>query len=117
MISKIYNLPGSHNLFHRILADIVLENWEPEFLAFGMKNYANNPFSIKDIQLLKLGIETTIMTRLAEITAQIEQYIPVAITYRPREQVSALPGEPPTPASKPQTDGGRRFAVRMKIPL
>jgi hypothetical protein len=115
---EVLSMPTNFEIsYHRILTDIVLENWQPEFLAFGMKNYASNPFSIKDIQLLKLGIETTILTRLAEITAQIEQYVPIAITYRRQESVSVLPGEPPAPASTPQTDGGRRFGLRMKIPL
>ncbi len=115
---EVLSMPTNFEIsYHRILADIVLENWEPEFLAFGMKNYASNPFSIKDIQLLKFGIETTILTRLVEITAQIEQYIPIAITYRRQESVSAPPGEPPPPTSTPQTDGGRKFGLRMKIPL
>jgi hypothetical protein len=103
--------------YQRVLADIVLENWQPEFLAFGMKDYSSNPFSIKDIQLLKFGIETRILTGFAEITAHIEQYIPISITYRRQESVSAPPGEPPTPTSTPQTDGGRRFGLRMKITL
>jgi len=103
--------------YQRILTDIVLENWEPEFLAFGRKNYTINPFSIKDIQLLKVGIETTILTRIAEITAQLEQYVPIAITYRRQESVSIVPGESPPLASSPQTDGGRRFGLKMKIPL
>ncbi len=115
---EVLSMPTNIEIsYQRILADIVLENWEPEFLAFGMKKYASNPFSIKDIQLLKFGIETTILTRLAEITAHIEQYVPIAITYRRQESISTLPGEPPTPTSTPQTDGGRRFGVRIKIPL
>lgn len=115
---EVLSMPTNFEIsYQRILADIVLENWQPEFLAFGMKNYSSDPFSIKEIQILKFGIETTILTRLAEITAQIEQYVPIAITYRGQESVSAPPGEPPTPASTPKTDGGRRFGVKMKIPL
>lgn len=115
---EVLSIPTNLEIsYHRILADIVLENWEPEFLAFGMKNYAKNPFSIKDIQLLKFGITTTILTRLAEITAHIEQYVPISITYRRQETTSAPPGERPVPTSTPRTDGGRKFSVKMKIPL
>ena len=114
---EVMSMPTNLEIsYQRVLADVVLENWEPEFLTFGMKNYSSNPFSIKDIQLLKLGIATTIPICGAEITAEIQQYIPIAISYR-QEPVSVPPGEPTPKTSSPRTDGGRKFGVRVKVPL
>ena len=113
----VLSLPINIGLsYQRVLTDIVLENWEPEFLAFGEKNYVRNPFSITNIQLLKFEIESTILTRFAEIVVSIEQYVPLAITYR-QEPTPTPQGEPASAPSTPKSDGGRRFGVKMKIPL
>ena len=114
----VLTLPTNFEIsYHRILADVVLENWEPEFLAFGMKNYSSNPFSIQEVQLLKIGIETSFLASLGEITAHVEQYIPLAITYRQQNLTPPVPGEPPASGPSPHTDGGRKISVRLKIPL
>jgi len=104
--------------YHRVLPDVVLEHWEPEFLVFGMKNFTRDPFSIKDSRLASIELRYEFKFLSANISLFGEQYIPLSISYGKPERAPA-PNQPPVPTStrKISTDGGRRFGIQLAMNL
>ena len=104
--------------YHRILPNVVLEHWEPEFLVFGMKNFTRDPISIKDAHLAGIGLQYDFSFQSATISTFAEQYVPLSTSYRTAEKAPA-PNQPPVPTStrKISTDGGRRFGVDFTFKL
>jgi hypothetical protein len=104
--------------YHHILADAMLEHWEPEFLVFGRKNFITDPFTISDLQLLGLSITAMIPFGGTDISLFADQYIPFSIRYR---SAAAGTGQVPTPTttapSRSVTDGGRRAGISLSLPL
>ena len=102
--------------YHRILPDAVLEHWEPEFLVFGEKNFTRNPFSISDIHLIGIGIHYGIPFGNVSISAYLEQYLPLSITYRGTiSTASPSPSVPATTSPSQSTDGGRRAGLFFMV--
>ncbi|MFA5832413.1 MAG: hypothetical protein WDA22_02945 [Bacteroidota bacterium] len=104
--------------YHRILPDAVIEHWEPEFLVFGMKNFTRTPFSISDIHLVGLGVQYQVSFDRFTISALLDQYIPLSITYRKSiPSITPAPGVPSSVSSTPKTDGGRKAAIILSVSL
>lgn len=104
--------------YHRVIPDAFLEHWEPEFLVFGMKNFTRNPFSINDIHLAGVKLHYAFPFDDFTLSAFMEQYIPLSISYR--EHRSSSNPQPPGPektATNPTTDGGRRGGIFILIRL
>ncbi|MGB2869232.1 MAG: hypothetical protein WBD36_12330 [Bacteroidota bacterium] len=105
-------IPEAEYFFVR--SGIDLEHWEPEFLVFGVKNYALDPLSIQTAHLLKLGVRATIPLLGARVSFFAEQFVPLRVTYRTTSSVSP-PGEIGTPGTKTSTDGGRRIGMVVEV--
>jgi hypothetical protein len=104
--------------YHRILPDAALEHWEPEFLVFGVKNFTRNPFSISGIHLAGIGFHYEIPIGNISISAYLEQYLPLFITYRRTiSTASPSPSEPAATSSAPTTDGGRKAGLFFTVTL
>lgn len=100
--------------YHRILPDAAFEQWEPEFLVFGMKNYARNPFAIIDAHLAGIALQLTLPIRDVECTFIVKQYLPLSLMYRDRGPTAPSPA-PVQPANAvTMTDGGRSAGLLVR---
>jgi hypothetical protein len=103
--------------YDKVVPDLTLEHWEPEFLVFGMKNFTRDPFSIGTTHLGK--IHGAISRSFSTVTTRlfIEQYFPLSIEYRKYEPIQTAPPFAPIESRKPFTDGGRKIGLRFSVNL
>jgi hypothetical protein len=100
-----------------VLPDMTLEHWEPEFLVFGRKNFARDPFSISTAHLGKIHAAFSRTFSPVTVHLFVDQYFPIKIEYRKFESIQNVPPPAAVPSRKPITDGGRKMGFRFSVNL
>jgi hypothetical protein len=103
--------------YDKVITDMALEHWEPEFLVFGMKNFTRDPFSVSTAHLGKLHIHFSQSISTVTVGLYIAQYFPLKIDYRKFEPVQIGPPAPISTSRKTITDGGRKIGFRFSVDL
>jgi len=111
-----WNIKPSLDLLY-ILPDLSWRQWEPNYLEFCIMNAKEEPFSIQQCWMLRLGCEVNFSVLNMNINVQMEQYIPV---YTEERQVQAgsnsEPGDPAVSSTLSSIDGGRRIRLEVILP-
>lgn len=95
-----------------VIPNAYAEHWQPQFLVFGVKDYAKDYFTIERMHLLKIGAMGNFQILKMEVKISLEQYLPLIISYRTTPSITQPPVPVPQPsAHKPSTDGGRRITI------
>ncbi len=102
--------------FLYILPDLLWRQWEPDFIVFGIKNVKEEPLSIQQCWLLRLGCEVDFSLLGMNIEIQVEQYIPMSIKKREKQLSNVEPGTPAVSGTPSSTDGGRRIQLKVILP-
>ncbi len=98
-----------------VLPDISWRQWEPDFIIFCVKNAKEEPLSIQQSWLLRLGCEINFSVLNMNIAVQMEQYIPISSKEREKQSGGTGPSTPAAPGTISSTDGGRR--IRLEVVL
>ncbi len=115
---RVFSLPAidaqAEYLF--VVPDVYAEHWQPQFLVFGVKDYAKDYFSIERMHLLKIAALGYFQVAKIDVRISLEQCLPVSITYRTKPSVTLPPvPSPQPPSSKPTTDGGRSATIALSF--
>jgi hypothetical protein len=111
----IWNIKPSFGLLY-ILPDASLSHWEPDILVFGVKNAKEEPFSIQQCWLLRLGCEVDFSVFSMYVALQVEQYIPISVTEREKSNNAVGPSTPAVSSTLSSTDGGRWVRLEIRLP-
>jgi hypothetical protein len=93
-----------------------LRHWEPDFLVFGVKNAKEEPFSIQQCWLLRLGCEIDFSVFSVRVGLQMEQYIPISVKDREKLKNAVGPSTPAASSTLSSTDGGRWIRLEILLP-
>jgi hypothetical protein len=110
-----WNIKPSFGLLY-ILPDASLKHWEPDFLVFGVKNAKDEPFSIQQCWLLRLGCEVDFSVFSVHVALQMEQYIPISVKDREKLKSAVGPTTPAVSSTLSSTDGGRWVRLEILLP-
>jgi hypothetical protein len=113
--SGVWNIKPSFGLLY-IVPDVSLRRWEPDFLVFCIKNVKEEPSSIQHCWLLRLGCEVNFSVLSLSVALQMEQYIPISVTDRNKQDSAGGPSTPSVSSTPSSTDGGRRIRLRILLP-
>jgi len=111
----VWNIKPSFGLLY-ILPDASLRHWEPDFLVFGVKNAKEEPFSIQQCWLLRLGCEIDFSVFSVRVGLQMEQYIPISVKDREKLKNAVGPSTPAASSTLSSTDGGRWIRLEILLP-
>jgi hypothetical protein len=111
----VWNIKPSFGLLY-ILPDVSLRHWEPDFLIFGVKNAKDEPFSIQQCWLLRLGCEVDFSVFSVRVALQMEQYIPISVKDREKLNSAVGPSTPAVSSTPSSTDGGRWIRLEILLP-
>jgi len=109
-----WNFKPSIGLLY-ILPDLSWRQWEPDFLSSCIKNAKEEPFSILQCWMLRIGFEVNLSVLDMNIAVQMEQYIPISSKEREKHSGGTGPSTPVAPGTLSSTDGGRR--IRLEVVL
>ncbi len=110
-----WNIKPSFGLLY-ILPDFSWRQWEPDFLVFCIKNAKEEPFSIRQCWMLRLGCEVKFRVFNLNIAMQLEQYIPISTDEREKQTSSTAPSIPADSGTPSSADGGRRIRLEVILP-
>ena len=103
--------------FYQILPEITLDNWQPSYLVFGVKDFARNILPIRKALVGKMSLSVSYNLEYCTLSFQATQFIPIQIIKKdlPTTVVSPIvSGE----SSKPsEIDGGRWFSFSIRRSL
>jgi hypothetical protein len=111
----VWNIKPSFGLLY-ILPDASLKHWEPDFLVFGVKNAKEEPFSIQQCWLLRLGCEVDFSVLNVHVALQMEQYIPISVKDRKKQDSAVGPSTPAVSSTPSSADGGRWIRLKILLP-
>jgi hypothetical protein len=111
----VWNIKPSFGLLY-IIPDVSLRRWEPDFLVFCIKNVKEEPSSIQHCWLLRLGCEVNFSVFSLHVALQMEQYIPIYVKDRNKQDSAGGPSTPAVSSTPSSTDGGRRIRLQILIP-
>jgi hypothetical protein len=96
----------------RIVPHLQIETWRPQFLVFGMTDYANSSLDIKEAGLAWLSVKCSWSIASALITIQANQVSPL---YTVKEEKPAgAAASAPSQAGRHVVDGGRWFTAAVQ---
>jgi hypothetical protein len=111
----VWNIKPSLGLLY-VLPNALLRHWEPDFLVFGVKNAREEPFSIQQCWLLRLGCEVDFSVFSMYVALQMEQYIPISLKDRKKPDSVVGQSTPAMSSTPSSADGGRWIRLEILLP-
>ncbi len=98
-------------LFLHLIPKGELENWQPLFLVFGVKNFQQSKIMFRSIGLIHLGLELKFEFNNYLLTLASGQIIPI---YQNKIETLKIGQPSSTQSVKHKTDGGRWYFLSIK---
>ncbi|MBA4251327.1 MAG: hypothetical protein C0425_06880 [Chlorobiaceae bacterium] len=84
-----------------------IENWQPLFLVFGVKNFSSSPIDILKLGAIHFSLQTKINFEEISLLISAGQLLPI---YKVKKAIVTTPGLP-TPSVYKKSDGGRWISM------
>jgi len=103
--------------FFQILPEVTLDNWQPSYLVFGVKNFSRNILPVRKALLGELSLSISSKVKYCTLILQAGQFIPLQIIKKTLPASAVSPEIILTSSQPSKIDGGRwiSFSVRTEF--
>ncbi|MCK9211348.1 MAG: hypothetical protein M0P61_10980 [Ignavibacteriaceae bacterium] len=99
---------------HQILPEVTLDNWQPSYLVFGVKDFSRNILPVRKALIGKISFSASYQLKFCTFILQAGQFIPLQIIKKELPASAVSPVVIITQAGPSKIDGGRwiSFSIR-----
>jgi hypothetical protein len=99
---------------YQILPEVTLDNWEPAYLVFGVKNFSRNILPIRKAIIGKISFSAAYQIKYFTFILQAGQFIPLQIIKKELPASGVSPGVILAKAESGKIDGGRWATLSIR---
>lgn len=92
--------------FHQVLPEITLDNWQPAYLVFGVKDFSRNILPIRKAIIGKISFSASYQLKFCTFILKAGQFIPLQIIKKELPVSDVSPGIILAQAEPSKIDGG-----------
>lgn len=98
---------------YQILPELTLDNWQPSYLVFGVKDFTRNIFPIRKAVIGKVSLFASYQFELFNLSLECGQFIPLKTIKKELPSSGGTPGIVLTQAKPAKMDGGRWVTISL----
>ncbi len=100
---------------YQILPELTLDNWQPSYLVFGVKDFTRNILPIRKAIIGKLAVAASYRFESFNLSLECGQFIPLKTIKKELPSLGGTPGIVVTQANSSKIDGGRWIIVGIGV--
>ena len=109
--SKFSITPGLS--IYQILPEVTLDNWQPSYLVFGVKDFTRNILPIRKAIIGKLKLSASYQFNAYTLILECGQFVPLKVVKKELPSSGVTPGIVTTQAKPSKVDGGRWLSLSL----
>ncbi|MDP3150918.1 MAG: hypothetical protein Q8N83_17510 [Ignavibacteria bacterium] len=99
---------------YQILPELTLDNWQPSYLVFGVKDFTRNILPVRKAVIGKLAIAASYRLNSYALLIECGQFIPIKVIKKELPPAGETPGIILAQPNPSKTDGGRWISLSLR---